>query len=59
MTTNENILAINIIKEHFGDLAKSVAKLLIKKSSYPLMLIASDLNLEKKLVRFFLKISCY
>lgn len=51
MTTNENILAISIIKEHFGDLAKSIAKLLIKKSSYPFMLIANDLNLEKKLVR--------
>ena len=54
MTAIENNLALEIIKENFGDIAKSVASLLVKKRSYPLQLIANDLNLENKSVsRFF------
>jgi hypothetical protein len=50
MTTIENNLALQIIKENYGDVAKSICSHLIKKKSYPLVLIAVDLNLEKKMV---------
>jgi hypothetical protein len=50
MTTIENNLALQIIKENFGEKAKSIVSLLITKKSYPLMLIASDLEIDKKMV---------
>lgn len=50
MTSCENSLALCIIKENLGDLAKSVASLLITKKSYPLLSIANELNVDKKLV---------
>jgi hypothetical protein len=54
MTTIENNLALQIIKENFGEKAKSIASLLISKKSYPLLLIANDLDMDKKIV--FIKI---
>lgn len=50
MTSLENSLALCIIKENFGEIATSVASILASKKSYPLLLIASDLSLDKKLV---------
>ena len=54
MTSIENNLALEIIKENYGELAKIVSSLLIKKKSYPLQLIANDLNIENKIVNFCL-----
>lgn len=51
MTTIENNLALQIIKENFGERVKQVVSLLISKKSYPLMLIATDLEMDKKMVR--------
>ena len=50
MTSSENSLVLCLIKENFGETAQSIASLLITKKSYPLPLIASDLNLDKKTV---------
>jgi hypothetical protein len=50
MTTSENSLALHLIQENFGECAKLVAELLIKKHSYPLILIAEELQLEPKKV---------
>lgn len=55
MTTIENNLALHIIKENYGDLAKQICNLLINKKSYPLLMIATDLNLSNKLVKSFFK----
>ena len=55
MTSIENNLALEIIKENYGELAKIVSSLLIKKKSYPLQLIANDLNIENKIVYFLLE----
>ena len=50
MTLVENNLALQIIKENYGDLAKTLCSYLIKKKSYPLVMLADDLNLDKKIV---------
>ncbi len=50
MTSIENCLALQIIKERFGDLARSIAALLIVKNSYPFILIAEELKMSKKMV---------
>jgi hypothetical protein len=54
MTSIENNLALEIIKEKYGYLAKLISALLIKKKSYPIQLIANDLNIEIKTVKFFI-----
>ena len=61
MTSIENNLALEIVKENYGELAKidlvknsKNRSLLIKKKSYPLQLIANDLNIENKIVNFCL-----
>jgi hypothetical protein len=54
MTSIENNLALEIIKEKYGHLAKLISSLLIKKKSYPIQLIANDLNIEIKTVKFFI-----
>lgn len=48
MTSNENTLALRVVRESFGALATQVAALLLKKSAYPFMLVAQDLALDKK-----------
>lgn len=50
MTTIQHTLACYIVRENFGDLAKDVAKLLIRKTSYPFAEIVNDLKLSEKLV---------
>ena len=52
MTTIENALALHIVKENFGELAETIAGLLITKHSYPFQLIADDLKIERKKVCF-------
>lgn len=56
MTSFENNLALNLVNESFGDIAHSVAALLLSKSSYPFNLIAEHLNLEKKKLSHVLSI---
>ena len=50
MTSYENSLALRIIKQNYGELTESIASFLSTKKSYPLLMIASDMNLDKKLV---------
>lgn len=50
MTTLENSLALCLVKERFGDAARSVCSHLIKKRTYPLVLLANELNMDKKSV---------
>jgi hypothetical protein len=54
MTSFENSLALRIIKQNYGELAESIASFLIAKKSYPFLMIANDLNLDKKMVNIFL-----
>lgn len=54
MTTIQHTLACYIVRESFGDLARDLAKLLIRKISYPFTEIVSELNLSEKLVNFLL-----
>lgn len=56
MTSSENSLALCIIRENFGEAARSVSSLLISKKSYPLLAIANDLNLDKKQVAQILSV---
>ena len=51
MTSVEDELALQLVKENYGELATSLAALLVKKKWYPFMLIAKDLNLDMKMVR--------
>lgn len=48
MTSNENTLALRLVRESFGSLAAQVAALLLKKSAWPLVLVAQELALDKK-----------
>ncbi|CAF0854545.1 unnamed protein product [Brachionus calyciflorus] len=48
MTTTENYLALLVVKENYGDLARLICDHLILKKSYPLPLLSSDLNIDKK-----------
>lgn len=48
MTSNENTLALRLVRESFGSLAAQVAALLLKKSAWPLLLLAQELSLDKK-----------
>ena len=56
MTSIQNNLALQIVKENFGEMAHGICSYLIKKKSYPLVMLAADLNLEKKLVAQLLSI---
>lgn len=56
MTTIEINLALLIVKESFGDLARRIAAHLVLKKSYPIALLAEDLNLNKKLTAQILSI---
>ncbi len=50
MTSNENNLALCLVRESYGEVAQSVASLLLKKNGYPFFLIAEDLKIENKKV---------
>jgi hypothetical protein len=50
MTEIESGLALYIVKENYGEIARSICGHLVKKKSYPLMQIAKDLDLDIKLV---------
>lgn len=50
MTTTENYLALLIVKENFGEVSRLICNHLIQKKSYPMQLIASDLDLDRKLI---------
>lgn len=56
MTSIDNTLALYLVHENFGEVAKSVAALLIKKTLYPFFLIVEDLGLEKRRVSQILSI---
>jgi hypothetical protein len=51
MTTIENNLALHIVKQEFGEVAKIIAGLLIKKKCCPFQMICKELEMEKRLVR--------
>jgi hypothetical protein len=53
MTTQENNLAVQIIKEDYGSLAKTIVELLLAKKCYPLMKTIEDLKVNQKLVSSF------
>ena len=50
MTSTENYLALLLVKENFGEIPRLICNHLVKKKSYPLQLIASDLDLDRKLI---------
>ncbi len=50
MTTTENSLALYLVNESFGEIARTVASLLIKKHKYPFILISDELKIGKKKV---------
>jgi hypothetical protein len=50
MATIENQLAAQIIKIEFGEEAKLITNILIKKKTCSFELICNELKLEKKLV---------
>ena len=52
-TQIENNLALHIVKQEFGEIAKIIAGLLIKKKCCPFQMICKELELEKRLVRDF------
>lgn len=56
MTTIQHALACHIVRESFGDLAKDLAKLLIRKISCTFSEIVKDLDLSEKLVAQILSI---
>lgn len=50
MTTTENYLALLLVKENFGEIPRLICNHLIRKKSYPLQLIASDLDIDRKVI---------
>ena len=56
MTSIEIHLALQIVKENFGDLAKQTAVLLVNRKGCSIGLIADELKLDKKLIAQILSI---
>ena len=56
MSIGENLLALQILKENYGELAQSLAKCLTKYPSLSFMKIAEHMDVEKKLIAKILSI---